>query len=66
MELPFTITFRNYTFKIMNSSKYENTIEVALMSKPYEHKGEITDRLIYSLFYYLQQEGFIDDTTELD
>jgi hypothetical protein len=66
VELPFNITYRGFTFKIANSKKYENTIEVILMEKPYGYKGDVTDKLIYSLFYYLQQEGFIDNTTELD
>ena len=66
MELPFDITYRGFTFRIMQSERHDNTIEVALLSKPYGFKGEINDDLIYKLFYYIQEEGFVDDETELD
>jgi predicted nucleotide-binding protein (sugar kinase/HSP70/actin superfamily) len=66
MELPFDITYRGFTFRIMQSERHDNTIEVALLSKPYGFKEEINDDLIYKLFYYIQEEGFVDDETELD
>jgi hypothetical protein len=65
MDLPFDIVFQGFLFKVMESKK-ENTIEIALISKPYGFKGAVKDGLIYKLFYYLIAEGFIEEEIELD
>jgi hypothetical protein len=65
VEFPFDITFQGFTFKILEDND-DNTLEVALMSKPYGFKGEVSDGLIYKLYYYLRAEGFIDSDAEID
>lgn len=65
MQPPFDITWRGFTFKILKSRK-KNTLEIALMSKPKKYRGELTDEHIECLYYYLQEEGFIGRSIQLD
>jgi hypothetical protein len=66
MDLPFDIVFQGFLFKISESKKHNNTIDVTLISKPYGYKGNVSDKLIYKLYYYLLLEGFVDSEVELD